>query len=361
MNHTVKYTFCLGLLMLLVACGSAGIKPEPQSLPDRRDIDVNTPVEPAYTANAEIKETERFYYALQLLEQGEEQQARVELTAFLVHHPDSNNAREIIRQIDTPASEYYPSAFFERTLQPGESLSILARDYLGDLYAFYALAKYNNITQLSRLNAGRVIRIPLTETAVQIRKNLAKQAKAPSSNTVIEPASGAEETPPVDHHRLMASALAQNDYATAITHLETLRASPGFSVAQERQASDIYLSYAGVLENTAPRQAAWYYFEAAKLQIKLNRSEAALRSLRHSLSLHPDNPTAGEIYTILKEELTLQYQRKASVAYANQQWDLAIRLWTRVLDIDPEHPQAKDHLADIEARKVQPQNMESPQ
>lgn len=361
MNHTVKYILCLGLLMLLVACGSTIITHEPQpALPDSSSVDLNAPAEPAYTPNPDIRETERFYYALRLLEQGEEKQARGELTAFLFHHPDSKKAREIIRQIDTPASEYFPSAFFETELQPGESLSVLARDYLGDLYAFYALAKYNNITKPSQLNAGKIIRIPLTETAAQIRKNLAKPAQASSPSTSMENASGAEKKSPVDHRTLMASALAQNDYATAITHLEKLRDSPGFSIEQQRQASDIYLGYAGVLENTAPPQAAWYYFEAAKLQIKLNRSNAALRSLRHSLTLHPDNPTASEIYTILKRELTAQYQRKAGVAYARQQWDLAIRLWTQVLDIDPEHQQAKDQLAEIKALKVQPQNMESP-
>ncbi len=361
-----KHILWLGFLLLVAACKSTDLNQPPPT--DSSPVELAAELPPAYTANPEIGESERFYYALQLLEQGQEEQARVELEAFLVHQPKSQKARELIRQIDTPVYQYFPSEFFEVTLQPGESLSVLARDYLDDLYAFYALAKYNSISVPSQINAGQKIRIPSTASAVKHRKTLAETvqgespqaaeqpsvAVAPKSNQVVS-----EQT--VDHQALITAALAEDDFASAVEYLEQLRESPGLSTDQQRQAADIYRRYAASLEDQAPQQAAWYYFESAKLTIRLETPDAALPALQKSLALNPDNPTASEIYTILKYELTDRYQRKADIAYANQQLALAIELWTRVLEIDPDHAQARKRLAEAQALQSQQQQEQQEQ
>ncbi len=363
-NQPLKNILCLSLLLMLAACKSADVQQEP--LPEQSDIAGAEEVlrsEPAYTANPDIRDSDRFYYALRLLEQGEAQHARVELETFLVHQPRSRRARELIRQIDTPVADYFPRDYFEVKLQPGESLSVLARDYLGDLYAFHILARYNLIDTPSRINAGQIIRIPRTTRAEQHRKNLSQRSSRtppgspdPKAAENEAEADAEQQQPAPDQLALMDAALADNDYATAIRHLDSLRTSQQLSAAQERRAADIYHQYADELRDSEPTRAARYYFEAAKLEIKINRPDSALPLLKQSLALNPNNPTANEIYGILKYELTSRYHRKATTAYDNQQWDLAVRLWTLVLEIDPKHQQAKAQLAEIRELKAKQDN-----
>ncbi|MFO7552967.1 MAG: LysM peptidoglycan-binding domain-containing protein [Haliea sp.] len=109
---------------------------------------------------------ERFRAALGLLEAGNAGQARVELIAYQKEQPRSGVASDLLRQIEADALEYFPSEYREIALASGESLSMLAQRYLGDMYQFHALAKYNGIAEPWRLRAGQILRIPLTDTAI---------------------------------------------------------------------------------------------------------------------------------------------------------------------------------------------------
>ncbi|MEQ9463025.1 MAG: LysM peptidoglycan-binding domain-containing protein [Haliea sp.] len=122
--------------------------------------------EPVYTAQPGLSAQERFRSALGLLEGGEPGQARAELLAYIEEKPRSEVARDLLRQIESDSLEYYPAEHRQITLATGESLSTLAKRYLGDIYQFYALAKYNGIAEPRRLRAGQSLRIPLTGAAV---------------------------------------------------------------------------------------------------------------------------------------------------------------------------------------------------
>jgi tetratricopeptide (TPR) repeat protein len=124
------------------------------------------PVEPAYIPQEGLSAKDRFRTALDLLEGGEPESARAELTLYLQDQPNSGIARSLLEQIDTPIAEFFPAEYQEVTLQSGESLSTLAGNYLGSVYLFHSLARYNGIAEPRKLTAGQVIRIPLTEEAV---------------------------------------------------------------------------------------------------------------------------------------------------------------------------------------------------
>jgi tetratricopeptide (TPR) repeat protein len=49
------------------------------------------------------------------------------------------------------------------TIKPGEDLSKLAKMYYGDYHKFSIIAKYNNLTDATRINAGEKIKIPEIE------------------------------------------------------------------------------------------------------------------------------------------------------------------------------------------------------
>jgi tetratricopeptide (TPR) repeat protein len=132
---------------------------------DRVQEDATAPVAPAYVPAEGLSDKERFREALYLLEDGDPIAARAELVLYLQNQPGSEVATDLLEQIDLPADSYFPAEYREITLHSGVSLSNLSEQYLGSVYKFHALARYNGIAEPRKLSAGQVIRIPLTDEA----------------------------------------------------------------------------------------------------------------------------------------------------------------------------------------------------
>jgi hypothetical protein len=118
-----------------------------------------------YVSQEGLSSQQRFREALSLLEDGRPIEARKELELYLEQNPESDTGIDLLRQINLPSLDYFPEDYREVQLAPNETLSNLSNQYLGSIYQFFALAKYNGISQPDSLRAGQTIRIPLTDTA----------------------------------------------------------------------------------------------------------------------------------------------------------------------------------------------------
>jgi Tfp pilus assembly protein PilF len=142
---------------------------------------------------------ERFQRALDLLQNGDARAADVELHAYLKDVPDSKAAVFLVAQIEKPLSDLFPADSFTVKVSRNDSLSSLARMYLGDSLSFYGLARYNDIPVPGKVSEGQSIRIPKTPEAMQAlaRNNAAAaapQAGGPSVSTPSKSAKSAETT-----------------------------------------------------------------------------------------------------------------------------------------------------------------------
>jgi hypothetical protein len=167
-------TGVLLLIILLQGCATPGEKDDPKEGATVAD----TPV--AYVPQEGLSSQQRFREALNLLEDGQPLAARGELILYLEQKPGSDTGADLLQQIDLPALDYFPEDYREVQLAPGQSLSTLARQYLGSIYQFYALAKYNGIAVPHSLRVGQTIRIPLTTEA---RSAFAAQDSAVKTTT----------------------------------------------------------------------------------------------------------------------------------------------------------------------------------
>jgi hypothetical protein len=70
----------------------------------------------------ELSSQQRFQQIMRLL-QGDAVAARSELLRYLQQHPDNKTARNLLQQIDMPASDYFPKEYRVVELSAGESLS----------------------------------------------------------------------------------------------------------------------------------------------------------------------------------------------------------------------------------------------
>jgi tetratricopeptide (TPR) repeat protein len=154
--------FMLFGICCLQACTSTDSKEPVEPAP------VAAQAPPPYETKLNLTSQQRFREVLSLLENGRPGPARAELLLYLQEKPKSAIGRDMMAQIDLPATEYFPEDYREIQLAPGQSLSTLAEAYLGSVYQFYALAKYNDIDKPRNLRTGQTLRIPLTEVSLEV-------------------------------------------------------------------------------------------------------------------------------------------------------------------------------------------------
>jgi tetratricopeptide (TPR) repeat protein len=106
-------------------------------------------------------------HAVNLLNEGREEEARAELNKALSLDHDNVLAASLMTQITADPAEMLGVKSFRYTVKPGDTLSKIAEAFLKDQYKFYILARYNNIAAPRNLRLGQVIRVPGIEPSLQ--------------------------------------------------------------------------------------------------------------------------------------------------------------------------------------------------
>jgi hypothetical protein len=363
--------------LILSGCGASGGSSAGKDAKPEVNKTNETLNKQSYVAEVGLTPRQRFSKALEKLENGEEGQALAELNAYLVSVPNSNSARNLIAQISTDSSQYFPAENFIVNLKSGASLSTLAKKYLGSALKFYALAKYNNIANPSRVNIGQEIKIPLTQLAQSQRdKDNALELEAPSLENEETDLALAEEigneddsvdvvedmeepteplltevipVAPVETPESALSALQElieeQDYAAAIEKVAILRNFGQFNKESRELAITTYTARAKEIAETDNILAANYYAKAGQLNLQKEASFAAFENFKMATDLDDQNDQAMEEMLVLQKEIADKYHREASSAFRRQELDLAIQKWDMVLKVNPDHSSAKLYRA----------------
>ncbi|WP_457331325.1 LysM peptidoglycan-binding domain-containing protein, partial [Rhizobacter sp. P5_C2] len=97
---------------------------------------------------------------VELLEAGNEEQARAELQRALSLDPANKLALNLQKQMTEDPQATLGRESFPYVVRAGDTLSRIAGRFLGDIYAFHILARYNNIKVPRQVGEGTTIRIP---------------------------------------------------------------------------------------------------------------------------------------------------------------------------------------------------------
>jgi tetratricopeptide (TPR) repeat protein len=225
--------------------------------------------------------------AVDSLQNGDETTARTALEKAVVLDPSNDLAKKLLDQIKADAQAELGSTFFRYTVQRDDSLSKLAQTYLGDRFRFYILAKYNEISNPSRLSAGQVIKIP---------------GKGPIAPPVT--ARPAPTKPP-----------------------ETVEVAPKPSSVPVPEPEP-------VVKDTA-------LLQKGNAQQKSGDLAGAYASYSEAVRNDPNNRDAVRQRDMTRTALIRQYDREAAQAYQRQNLDLAIKKWDQILELDPGNQKAK--------------------
>lgn len=290
---------------------------------------------------------------IELLQKGRAERAETMLQTRLEAVPGDDRARNLLHQIRVPPNEYLGEASFEYEVQSGESLSILARRFLGNPRLFFVLARYNDIEQPSLLQAGRTLRVPKDywDGPSPPREPLGREQHAREYLAADQPRAalalyqdiepqtlGREELTLVGntHRRLIERALSDGDLDSARQRLyKARRQAPGDGSWQ---------AWLDELEDRATAMAAY----RRALALREGQPTAAARALQRALQADPEHARARAALAGLREEVVPAMHQEAVLAYRNQNLDEAIRLWERILSIDPDFEPARGYLTRAE-------------
>ena len=231
---------------------------------------------------------------IELLEVGNEDQAVAELSRALALDPNNRLAQNLMRQITVDPVGALGRESFAYTVRPSDTLSRISGRFLGDIYAFYILARYNDIKVPRQVAGGQVIRIP---------------GKAPPPGTL------EREAPPP---RRAEPAPAPAPAPTAAVAPDPVPVAPPPP------------------PEPTPGERAVASAEAAQRAGDLNR---ALVEYRRAVSF--DQPGAAAKAEQVRRQLVSRHSTNARSAFAKQDLDGAIRNWEQVLELDPGNDTAR--------------------
>ena len=296
-----RVPFLFASAAVLAACQQMPEKaPEPQPLPAQAPLAVTPAPSPApaplptgpVSAAQQQQAHKIAMSAVGMLEQGHEDEARAELQRALSTDPNSKLAQNLMRQITSDPVTALGRESFNYTVRPNESLSTISGRFLGDIYSFYILARYNNIAVPRQVAGGQTLRIP---------------GKAP-------PPAVARETRPAPAP------------APAVER-EAARVEPAPTPAVAAPAAP---------PEPTPAERAMHAAEAAERGGNL---EVALVEYRKAASLNEDGAEAKAAQ--VQHQLVQRYSLNARTAFARQDLDGAIRSWDAVLKVEPQNETAR--------------------
>ncbi|MBI3382086.1 MAG: LysM peptidoglycan-binding domain-containing protein [Aquabacterium sp.] len=155
----------LAMAGLLVACASKHPPAEPVlqgPVPGAAQMGPPEPAAPGVppSAAAQVQAQKEAQAAVEELEDGHEDEARALLRKAVNLDPNNKLAVSLLRQLNLDPVSLFGRESFSYTVKPGESLSRIAGHFMGDIYLFYGLARYNDIKVPKQVAGGQVIRVP---------------------------------------------------------------------------------------------------------------------------------------------------------------------------------------------------------
>ncbi|MEW8027264.1 MAG: tetratricopeptide repeat protein [Candidatus Thiodiazotropha sp.] len=169
---------------------SACVAMGPQQQPEPAQPEPQEEVETIPAPPDSLTPSQRVRKALQQLEHGDYENARLQLTWALQAKPTLQIATNLLEQMDADPIDYLGMKSFFYDVEPGDSLSIIAKKFLNDPLKFVILARYNKLENPSKLAPGQRIRVP----GVMPERETPK-AKPKSKPPQPEPAPAVQEPP----------------------------------------------------------------------------------------------------------------------------------------------------------------------
>jgi len=263
------------------------------------------------------------------LARGSHVEAQRRLLGVLALDPANRMAMTMLQ------SEVRDVEFLTHTVRAGDTLAALAERYYGDRSRSEVIWETNQLPPNPRLVAGSTLKIPEIPGLSFARPTPRRDATAPAP-TLAPPAPGrqepAREEAPPEINPLIAEAreaLDRTDYVVALGDLDKLLSGdPGHREGLSLKKLVLY------------RQG--------KAQLDQKNYDGSYRTLTALARLQPDYEDVPKLLQQMKGRLVEQHYREGIRLYREERLPQAITEWKVVLDLDPQHANAKKNIDQAE-------------
>jgi nucleoid-associated protein YgaU len=262
---------------------------------------------------------------IQLIENGEHDQARAALQTFLAKDPKNLTARNLQKQLTIDPAKALGPAASTYTVQSGDTLGGLAARFLGNPMDFVILGRYNDIKRGRDLQVGQTIKIPS-------KKKLKALPDEPQTIKANEPIA---ETPAV------IPATSEGAESSTATDKPAVPASESQSVNSAVVKSNTLVKPISPAEEAKALAAQ----QAGLAAMQKNQLEEAAKDFSRALAIDPSLELAKTRAAQVQQKRVQQYHEAALVAYRKQHLDEAIALWDKALALDPNYEPALGYRA----------------
>ncbi|MEJ2620330.1 MAG: tetratricopeptide repeat protein [Candidatus Thiodiazotropha sp.] len=385
MNEVISFRdFCKFLIIIIsIVTLNACQLTEPKKEAPPEAVEVEPVEETIPPPTDSLSPNERVRVALQALQHGDYDSARNQLTWALQDDPEHRRANHLLNQMDADPIDYLGLKNFFYDVQPGDSLSLIAKNFLNDPYKFVILARYNKLDNPSKLAPGQRIRVPgvMPERVKTKAKPVAKKSPAEAlpakperaepevltpadsgteSAEYVEPAAIIEDEPVSEATQLEESEVqiqpveapvevpeeAETTAAESTpSHEEVLRSARQLYADNDLPAA-IYLlesetnNYSETTE--IPTQLASYYREYANQLINKDRLEDARVTLEKLIILDAsDNNAINQLIYVEDKIEARKLLQKGQNEEREGEHQAAYRTYGQVLTYDPDNLTAK--------------------
>ncbi|PUB86826.1 MAG: hypothetical protein DBP02_02350 [gamma proteobacterium symbiont of Ctena orbiculata] len=361
----------------------------PQQQPEPVQAEPQEEVETIPIPPDSLSPSQRVRQALQQLEQGDYENARLQLTWALQEKPTLQIATNLLEQMDADPIDYLGMKSFFYDVEQGDSLSIIAKKFLNDPLKFVILARYNKLENPSKLAPGQRIRVPgVMPERKKPKPKIAQPEPAPVAQETPEPTPDEKTTVTpdlmTDEVQIEESSPAMPEEQVPLESEEPLQTSveqaveeqPAAMTAEEALSTAMGLHAEGnlsaaiyLLENEIsqhpnaqelPKLLAGYYNEHADQLINRGDLDNARTILEKLIIL--DSSDDAAINKLIHVEDKIEAQKLMRAAQDQQtagNLEEAYQTYTQVLTYDPENSAAlasqlsvRDQLTDSYHRRA---------
>lgn len=361
--------------LALVACVTQPTKeavptaaPEPYA-PPPAPVEVPKPPPPAPKIVTPAQQQEAQRVALKvadILAEGNVEEAQVEIERALALDPENKLALSFLRQLSADPIKELGSEHFAYTVKPGETLSKIAGRFMGDIFQFYILARYNDIAVPRRVPAGQTIRVPgkapaEATGAVQAKPALPSKPEPPAARAEPavkpepiakpepkakpEPAAKPEPVRPVAPPKAEPTAQPAAAPRSEPVALPPAKPEPIAKPVVEPKPT----APQPTLAPGAPPvpSAADRAFQRGLSEQARGNNFKAYEAFKESYALDSSFREAKSNADLMHQEIIADYTRQARAAFARQDLKGSIEQWDLLLKFDP-----GNEIAQLERQKA---------
>jgi tetratricopeptide (TPR) repeat protein len=263
------------------------------------------------------------------LARGSHVEAQRRLLVALALDPGNRTAMTMLQ------TEVHDVEFLVHTVRAGDTLGALAERYYGDRSRLEVIWETNQLAPNPRLVAGTTLKIPeipgLPFARPTPRREATAPAPTPTPATPARPEAGREEAPP-EINPLIAEAreaLERREYVVALGDVDKLlNGDPAHREGLSLKKLVLYRQGKDLLDR--------------------KNYDGSYRTLTTLARLQPDYEDVPKLLLQMKGRLVEQHYREGIRLYREERLPQAIAEWRVVLDLEPQHANARKNIEQAE-------------